>query len=279
MSKGFLMLAQNNKSDDYVKQACLNAMSIKATNADALVSLVTNDEVPKKYKKLFDKIIPIPYGDAAVDSEWKVENRWKLYHVSPYDETVVMDTDMIVLQDISTWWKFLSNYDLFFVNNVYTYRDEVVTSDFYRKTFTANDLPNIYVGFHYFKKSELAYKFYYWLELIVNNWELFYGQYAPNEYPNRQSIDVSSAIAVKILNCEHFVTNKNTKFPSFTHMKPSIQNWYETPLRWQNRVDAYISKDCKIKIGNHSQTGILHYTEKDFADDVIMQRYEEYLNV
>ena len=48
----------------------------------------------------FDQIIPIPFGDAADDSEWKVENRWKIYHASPYDETIVMDTDMLVLQNI-----------------------------------------------------------------------------------------------------------------------------------------------------------------------------------
>ena len=34
------------------------------------------------------------------------------------------------------------------------------------------------------------------------------------------TIDVCSAIVVKILNCEAVVTNKVAKFPSFTHMKP-----------------------------------------------------------
>ena len=75
------------------------------------------------------------------EQEWKINNL-KLYHVSPYEETIVMDTDMIVLQDPSSWWTFLSNYDLFFTSKVYTYRGEIVKDTYYRKTFIANELPN-----------------------------------------------------------------------------------------------------------------------------------------
>jgi len=111
--KGILMLAQNSEYD-YVKQACLNAMSICLTNPETKISLVTNDIVPEKYKKYFDKIIEIPWNDAASSAEWKIENRWKLYHATPYEKTIVLDTDMLVLQDLTSWWKFLENYDLYF---------------------------------------------------------------------------------------------------------------------------------------------------------------------
>jgi hypothetical protein len=279
MSKGIVMLAQNNPEYNYVLQACVCAMSIALTNPGTNVSLITNNTVPEKYKKFFDKIIPIPWQDDAADSEWKIENRWKIFHVTPYDETVVMDTDMLVLQDISTWWKYLEDYDMFFTSKVFTYRHEEVTSNYYRKTFVANELPNVYVGFYYFKKSDLALEFFEWLELVVNNWELFYGKYTPIEYPNRCSMDVSAAIVLKIMDIAPQVINTKTSYPSFTHMKPAIQGWYESPLKWQNRVDVYINQDCEIKIGNHLQTGILHYTEKDFLDDVVISRYEEKLNV
>ena len=110
MSNGILVLAQNNETVNYVEQAQLLAMSLKHTNPDVKISLVTNNDV--EFVNLFDNIIPIPWHDDAFSTEWKIENRWKLYHVSPYDKTIVMDTDMIVLQDISEWWKFLNNYKL-----------------------------------------------------------------------------------------------------------------------------------------------------------------------
>lgn len=279
MSNGIVVFAQNNSTTDYVEQACLLAMSLKATNPNTKISVITNDDVSEHYVSLFDKIIPIPFGDDASTSEWKIENRWKIYHASPYERTIVLDSDMLVLQDISTWWNFLDNYDLFFTNKVLTYRGEIVTSDFYRKTFTANCLPNLYVGLHYFKKSDFAKDFYAWMELITNNWELFYGIFAKDFYPERPSMDVTAAIAAKILNCEAEITNQLSNFPSFTHMKSKVQNWSNSKESWQDCVHTYISKDHGIIVGNYLQTGIFHYTEDSFVTEQIINKYRLLLNV
>jgi hypothetical protein len=211
--------------------------------------------------------------------EWKVANRWKLYHASPYDETIVMDTDMLVLQNIDSWWNFLSNYEVFYTSKVYTYRGEVVNDTYYRKTYIANNLPNVYAGFHYFKKCDFAKDFYSWLELVMNNWQFFYGHYASKEYQNFLSVDTSTAIVTKILDCEDQITNKKVTFPSFTHMKPRIQGWYNPSETWRSRVGAYLTDDLKLKIGNHQQQGIFHYTEKEFLDESKIQKYERYLNI
>ena len=276
----FTMLAQNTEVD-YVQQAYLNAMSIKATNNDANICLITNDEVPTKYKPLFDHIVEIPWGDHAKDSDWKIENRWKIYHASPYDDTLVMDTDMLVLQDISSWFDFLQNYDLFFTSNVYTYRNELITNNYYRHTFEKNYLPNIYCGVHYFKKCDLSHEFYTWLEMITNNWQKFYRQHAGGRmYQRKCSIDLSSAIATKIMNIESQVTNSRVKYPSFTHMKPRIQNWQNSVIdSWQNRVGTYLGEDLQLKIGNYTQTGVFHYTEDNFVKNRIITVYEKYLGL
>lgn len=279
MNRGIVVLAQNNKKTNYVLQACLLAMSLKATNPDEKISIITNNRVPKDYKPLFDKIIRIPWDDAAKKSDWKVENRWKIYHVTPYNETVVLDTDMLILQNINAWWNLLSKYDLFFTTRVNTYRDELITDNYYRKAFVANELPNIYTGFYYFKKSDLAHEFFTWLEIVVNNWELFYGTYNKQNYNSWLSLDISAAIVTKILNAEHKITNKRAKFPTFTHMKPKVQGWKENVESWQDAVGIYLTDDCKLKIGNYLQTGIFHYTEDSFVTDNIIDIYRNYLNV
>lgn len=278
-TRGIVVFAQNNEQENYVNQACLLAMSLKVTNPDEKISIVTDDQVPKEYQELFDKTIPIPYGDDAKESSWKIENRWKIYHATPYDRTIVLDTDMLVLQDISTWWNFLSNYELFFTSKVYTYRAEIVIDDYYRKAFTENQLPNLYAGLHYFEKSEFAQEFYKWMELITQNWELFYGQYVKSHYPKGPSMDLTASITAKILDCENLITNSIAKFPSFTHMKPRVQNWNKVIERWQDYVRVYIDRDCNIQIGSYNQNGILHYTEKDFANQKIFERYRNLLNV
>lgn len=280
MTKGILVLAQNNAINNYVEQAALLAMSLQLHN-NIPISVVTNDAVPNNYQKLFDQIIPIPFNDSAEKSDWKIENRWKLYHTSPYDETIVMDTDMLILQNIDTWWKFLANYEMFFTNKVLNYRGEYADTTYYRKTFIKNNLPNLFTGFHYFKKCEFSKEFYSWLELVVNNWQAFYEQHLEGSTrPTHMSIDVCVAIVTRILDCENNITNNITKFPSFTHMKSHCQGWDIVQSSWQDQIGVYISKDGSLKIGNYLQTGVLHYTEKDFLEkSPALERYRNLINV
>ncbi len=278
MAINFTLLAQNS-TYDYIKQAYLCALSIRSTNPGSKICLITNDTVDEKYSSSFDDIVNIPWEDSANKSEWKVENRWKIYHATPYDRTIVLDTDMLVLENIEHWWDFLKNYKIFFTTNVKTYRGTPVTSVYYRKAFRNHQLPNLYSGFHYFEKSEEAHTFYKWLELVMNNWELFYGQYAGGKYFQQfASVDVSAAIVTKILNCEDRITSK-TSYPNFVHMKVKAQDWKNiVGDRWQDKVGVYLDKDLNLKIGNFKQNGIFHYTEKDFVTDDIIKIYERYVN-
>lgn len=278
MSLGYVMLAQNGQ-EDYVKQACLCAMSIHATNQEPKIALITNDPVPEKYQQLFHSIVEIPWGDNAADSNWKVENRWKIYHATPFEKNIVLDTDMLVLQDLSSWWNFLDHYDLFLTKHVYTYRGEKVTSDYYRKAFVENELPNLYTGVHYFNKCAQSHDFYKWMELITHNWELFYGKFVQWKYPKRPSMDITAAIASKIMDCDREITNNIAKYPAFTHMKPHAQNWKYVPERWQDKIAVCLTPDLKLNVGNYTQDGIFHYTEKDFASDHKMLLYENYLGI
>ena len=273
----FTMLAQNSEHD-YVRQAYLCALSIRASNPGSKICLITNETLDEKTASVFDDVVEIPWEDAASDSNWKVENRWKIYHACPYEETIVLDTDMLVLDDISVWWKFLQSKELYFTTQVLTYRGTPVTSEYYRKAFRVHELPNVYAGLHYFKKSDFAHEFYKWLEIIMNNWELFYGQFAGGKYFQKwASIDVSAAIAIKILGIEEQVISK-TSYPNFVHMKNRCQDWWLfTTERWQDKVGVYLDRDCNLKIGSYKQNGVFHYTEKDFVTDEIVDIYEQYL--
>jgi len=273
-------MAQNSDVD-YIRQAIACSMSIKHTNPNSKICLITDDKVPEKYKNLFNDIVNIPWEDSAQSSSWKIQNRWKSYHACPYDNTIVLDTDMLVLNDISHWWEFLQSKDLYFVSTPITYRNEPLSSFYYRKAFKNHNLPNIYTGFHYFKKTETTHTFYKWLELIMNNWELFHGQYAGGSHFQKfLSMDVSAAIAIKILDWEKHVTYNSLSYPTFVHMKTHAQNWKKCfTERWQDYVGVYLSDELTLTIGNHRQHGVFHYTEDDFLTDDIFKKYERSLNL
>jgi len=273
----FTMLAQNSKHN-YVQQAYLCALSIRATNPNSKICLITNDIVDAITSAVFDDIVAIPWNDHAANSEWKVENRWKLYHATPYDRTIVLDTDMLVLENIEHWWNFLQTKDIFFTSTVLTYRNTPVTSTYYRTAFAVHNLPNIYAGLYYFKKSAASHKFFKWLEIVMNNWQLFYYHYAGGSHFQKwPSIDVSAAIVIKILDIKNAVTS-NTYFPNFVHMKTHCQDWKDQVSdRWQDTVSTYLDQNLTLKIGNYTQRGIFHYTEKDFITNELITIYEDYI--
>jgi hypothetical protein len=269
-NKGFLLYAEGT---EYVKQAYLTAMSIRATQNSFPVSVVTPDKLPEEYKWAFDKIIPVPWYSKS-DSRFKTEHRWKLYHATPYEETVVIDTDILVLQNLDYIWGFFKNYNLYYPTRVFTYRKDLVTSDFYRKAFTANNLPNVYNTLHYFKKCDASKEYFAWVELINNNWELFYGHFCKEHFPKQPSMDVTCAIAAKIMDIDTEITNAALDIPMIVHMKPAIQGWEQSANEWQSRVGVYLTDDLKLKIGNHLQDTVFHYTEDSFVTDAIIRKYE-----
>lgn len=275
MSKGFVVLAQNTDDIDYIRQAYALALSIKHSQhvVDA-VSIITNNVVPDNYRSVFDQVIEIPWGDASSDSRFKVENRWKIYHASPYEKTIVLDTDMLVLDDLASFWSTFENYDVYYTGKVLDYRNKIISNDYYRKAFTANDLPSLYSGLHYFKKSDFAKEFYSWVELITNNWELFYGRFVSEHYPGRASMDVTAALAAKIMQVSDKVTNNQHDPVTFTHMKSRVQGWAEPSDSWMQSVAVYFDDACQLKIGNFQQQGVFHYTEKDFLTDKIVDKLE-----
>jgi len=122
-SKGFLTLAQNGKYD-YVKMAYVLSMSLKLTQKkiNKLSIIVNKDsEIPEKYKPWFDEIIFVE----KPEEEWKIQNKCNYFWLTPYDETIVLDTDMLFFNDIDIWWKVLSNFDINFTTEVRNYRDEI----------------------------------------------------------------------------------------------------------------------------------------------------------
>lgn len=283
MSKGYLILAQNSGLNDYISMAAAAALSIKTTQTTVNnVTLITDvlDAVPYHYREgVFDQMLPIKWYDDALNSDWKIENRWKLYHMTPYDETVIIDADMLFLSDVSHWWDYMSkNFDLLITDKVFTYRNELIKDSYYRKTFRDNNLPNCYSAFTYYKKSETAKEFWSLVELIVKDWKDFYQRFLKESKPKNLSIDVAFALAVKILDLEDQVFS-SFEYPTFTHMKSRDQGWMTYSDNWMDHAGVYFNDKCQLKIGNYQQTGIFHYTEKTFLNEWMITNYQRMLGL
>jgi len=271
MTKGFLIFAENSKSCNYVEQAYALALSIKNTQDTVLnVSLVTNDTVPKNQQHVFDHVISIPWTSETVESVYKAEHRWKLFHITPYDETIVLDADMLFLDDVSDWWEYCSDHDLRFCSKIKNYKRELVPKDVvHRRAFIDNNLTNPYYALHYFKKSDKALEFYKTLEFISNNWEWCYTKFAPVSYQNWLSMDLASAIAIEMTGFHDAVIDQTCPL-EFVHMKPGIQGWSAPGTSWQDAVPYILNSKGELIVGNIRQSKLFHYVEKNFMSKKIL---------
>lgn len=283
MSRGYIVIAQNNETVDYLQQAYALALNLKLTqstvnNLTVCVDKNTKSKVTNKHMRVFDHVVDIPWLDSAEDHEWKIHNKWKYLYMSPYDETVILDTDMIFPTDVSHWWEILSQREVWATTKVRTYRDEVVSSDYYRKVFTANKLPNVYTAFMYFKKSELSSELFAMTEIIFQHWQRFYFKYLPNNKPSHLSGDVAFALAMKLLGIEDQCTRENINcVPTFTHMKSHIQNITSKVYvdeDWTKTIPTYYTSYNNFKLGNFHQTLPFHYVEKDWMTSEKIKQME-----
>lgn len=286
VNKGYICVVQNNHKTNYLKLAYALALSIKNTqNEVTKLSIVTDlVDVDPKYQNAFDQIIPLK-NDRAKNTNWKLHNIVDLYDYSPYSETVILDSDMLFLSDISHWWNVLSKTDMCFTTHTKTFRNEPSpTNTIYRQEFIKNNLPSIYMAFCYFKKSNLAKEVFDFTKLICDNWVYFVDNYLYEQKPRVFSTDVAFALAIKLLGVKDKVILPFLQYPYFIHMKLHNQNWglggYAADIDddWRKCVDVSFdnfNKSLGVKIGTLRQHGILHYHIKDFINEDMIKILEQ----
>ena len=114
MTRGFLIFAQNNSDVDYCKIATFCARRIKKY-INLPITLVTDSKEwllasQPDAVDLFDQIITSytdttqqrRFSDGSLYSKqliWKNLSRVEAYDLSPYDETIILDSDYIVSSD------------------------------------------------------------------------------------------------------------------------------------------------------------------------------------
>lgn len=266
MTQGYLVMAQG----PYISAAEDLALSIRATQTEvARISVITDQPASRE---LFDHVINLPKQDLSRGAEWKIHNRAYFYDLTPYDETVILDADMLFLTDVAHWWSYMNNHEFLTTTRVKTFRNTWVESRAYRTAFRVNGLINAYSAFTYYKKTELSKEIFQLLKRFMVDWDSWSKYLMPNERQKFPSIDLGIAMAIKLLDCEQQVTSL-IEYPTFTHMKAGCQGWARYREDWSSILGTY-TNGSNLRIGPYLQTGVLHYVKKDFVTPKIRSVFE-----
>ena len=221
---GYITVVQNNATTDYLELAYLQARSIKSTQSiksyAVMVDEPTKALITDRHLAVFDYVLDVPYGDAASADDWKLANDWKVWCVTPFKETVKLDSDVLFTRDISHWWDLMRAKEVCIATNIRDYKGNISNARSYRRLFDENNLIDAYNGFTYFRYSRTSTEFYQAVKNIFENWSVFRDQVLKNCRHDKPATDEVYAIAAKLIGEERcYIPNSGI---GFTNMKGAV---------------------------------------------------------
>jgi hypothetical protein len=243
MTQGILIFAFNSDGVDYVKMAILSAKRAKKF-LNRPVSLVTDskkhlmDNFPNDVA-VFDNIIESIdnttqtkrfYNGSNTFTKyvWKNSNRVDCYTATPYDETLVIDSDFIINSSFLSYvWEQPNEFLIYAKHNdLAGWRN---TSEF--EFVSEQSIPFYWATVFYFKKSKHNESFFSLIRHIKENWIYFVKLYQLNSTKFRN--DIAFSIAIHMMN--GFTTGN-----------------FATPIA--NKLTYTLDRDFLIKQNDQSMT-------------------------
>lgn len=277
---GFMTFAQNTAKVDYLRLAYLQAMNVKLLHPGAKFAVVvdnrTSETVTDKHRQVFDYIIPVQIDYNKPDSDWKLANEFQSYGLSPFKETIKLESDLLLPRSIGHWLNAFRLKDVVLSTGCRHYLGKLSDSRYYRKFFDDNNLPDVYNGLMYFRKSQSAFEFFKLAENIFLNWDHIKERAVVNCREDTPSTDVLYAVTAQLYGPER-CTIPSMDFINFVHMKSRIQGWADSQP-WYETVPREQDSDI-IRVNNINQYNPVHYVDKDFATDELIKNYEQRIGI
>ncbi|NBR24682.1 MAG: hypothetical protein EBU08_13115 [Micrococcales bacterium] len=249
--RGYLIPAIDTDTVDYLGCAIQLARSIRQWHPDANISVIS---VKRCDNPVFNHVIPLPYGDLG-----GFANDWQCFAASPYRQTIKLEADMVIASPVDHWWTMFEHQDLVISTGARDFYDQPADSRYYRKTFDANHLPDVYNAITYWRVSRTAQEFFQLVRNIFENWTEYKTLLKfPDENP---TTDLVYAMAAQIIGPE-LVTLPFASYPKIVHMKRHMiashtPNWTQE-LVWENNP---------LRFNTVAQWGAVHYHQKDWRSD------------
>ena len=260
MDRGYVWFALNNSKVDYIELSEYLAKSIKRYNKDNQVCIITNTEVKSK---IFDKVVVLE-NDYSKDEEWKLSNEWQVFDLTPFKHTIKLEADMLFTTNTDWWWNHLHQYNMVFSYHCRSYNDKIIKQTPYRKLFRVNNLPDVYNGLTYFRKSKQAQTFYNICKSITLNWKFVREQVLINCHDETPTTDVVYALARKI---QDPLQEKRIKYDwfNFMHNKSGVNGLSRAYINDQYLYTMMVGHPLVgeyIYSGGYKQSRIFHYHNK-----------------
>lgn len=272
--QGFVTFAQNTADVDYLHLAYVQALNIKATQKHnrfaVIVDAATKELINHRHREVFDYIIDIVTDHNDPGSTWKLANESQVFWLTPFKETIKLESDLLFTRSIDHWWTAFRLSDICLSTGCRNYRQEISDVRKYRRVFNDNHLPDVYNGLMYFRYTQTAANFFRTAQQIQQNWPEIRDTVLKNCREEHPSTDLLYAVTALVVGPET-CTMPTVDFLNFVHMKPAVNNFTET----QTFLDAFVTEFDRgmIRINNINQLHPVHYHNKTFPTEAMIDYY------
>ena len=272
--QGFITFAINTEDTDYLELAYLQALNIKATQKNnsyaVIVDNKTKELINEKHRAVFDYILDLPVDYNARNTGSNFENEWRVFWLTPFKETIKLESDLLFTRSIDHWWTAFRLKDVCLSYHARDYQDTLSGVRKYRELFDANQLPDVYNGLMYFRYSQTAHKFFEVARYIQQEWA-HVSTHLKKCFEEQPSTDVLYGLTALMVG-EEICTMPSMDFLNFVHMKPGFNNWSDN-RSWLDTVMSERDGDM-IRINNLNQYNPVHYFDKSYATQELIEYYE-----
>ena len=245
--QGYVVVAVNTATVDYVRCAAMLVQSLKTQHPDARVCLITDQPVANP---VFDYVHLLP---AVSDNAYA--NDAAVFQLTPFRETIKLEADMLITSPIAHWWQLFRHRDVVISTGCRNWHGDVSTVRHYRRVFDENHLPDVYNAITYWRLSETAKEFFDLVRDIFANWE--HVRTLIKFAPAVADTDLVYAMAAQIMGKQR-VTMPFVTYPQIVHMKPHHAG---TTDRWTHELTW---EHDPLRINTHAQWGAFHYHIKEW---------------
>jgi hypothetical protein len=264
-SRGVVLFAFNTDKVDYVKIADESSRLI-AKNLKLPITLITDEGAVPVF--CYDRVIKVKSkdGNYRLDKdnsliEWKNFDRYSAFYLSPYEETLLIDTDYLVLDD--TLLKLFDQ--LYDYRLMYKMQTPAGISD---EEMGPSSLPLVWATVVLFKKTKKSKLFFDLIHRIQKNYSYYKNLYRMRDTSYRN--DHAFSIANIILNGYALDEHSSIPWPMLTIKDDVHQIEIKDPfliIRTNHQATVILPQNLHIMDKNYLTTNNFREFVNKVSDD------------
>lgn len=212
MSNGIIVFGHNSKEIDYVKMASFSA-KLANKNLSVPVSLITDEDSLNNTEadlKIFDQVI-VKEKSKLLNTRMLQEkiiefnnlNRSDAYNLTPYDRTLLIDSDLLLYSNfLNNYWDYNSEFLICEGMNIIGEDNKFLDS-----VISYNSIPTAYATAIFFSKTEKVKQLFELVEYIKEHWKYFFDIYnmASNSFRNDFAFSIANHILTGFKNPDNLL--------------------------------------------------------------------------